>query len=440
MKNLFAAFGLVFFLVFLFPSFSGAAGQMIAESATTDSQRQAGKTNDPAEKYTVESDLVDQPERRIVKWNDYDLKYLTFKWGLYCLFDYGTAAQDDNSKTQVSVPSDIKLRDLRISFSGKFKTRRAITYTCGLMYDDPTKTIRTRETGIQVAIPELWGYVFAGRQKEGFSLSKITVGYAPSPIERMPANDAMIPILGDGFKWLGVHPSKHANWNIGWFNNYFAENPSLNWYDTTIVGRFCWVPMHPDEQQKGTLLHLGAAYRWAKISNDTLRLKSRPESYTAPYFLDTGDFPADSNDMVGFEMYYRPGSWMYGGEYFLNKVNSSQTGNPFFHGGEAMVAYIFTGETRPYLDIGGKMGFIYPEKSVFHGGPGAVEGLLHYSYSDFDSGPVNGGIFWRLTPQINWYLDSRVKVACAYGIGSLDRYGIKGITQFFQLRLQLQFI
>ena len=55
-----------------------------------------------------------------------------------------------------------------------------------------------------IAVPELSGDIFIGRTKEGFSLNKIMVGYAGWTMERATINDAMIPILADGIKWLGL--------------------------------------------------------------------------------------------------------------------------------------------------------------------------------------------------------------------------------------------
>jgi phosphate-selective porin OprO and OprP len=439
MKNGVKSSGIVFYILFLLAASSPAPAQEALNAETSTIQQQTTTAEAPVlAEYTVEDTMDTPPERKIVSWNDYDLKYFTFNWGVYFIFDSGTAIQNYESKNQIEVTSDTKLRDFRFSFKGKFKTDRTITYTAAFMWDQNDKSWWPRETGIQIAIPELWGNIFIGRQKEGFSLSKISVGYSLAPIERMPANDAMIPIMTDGFKWLGVSPDKHANWNFGVYHNYLPKSPSSDWYDNAVVARYSWVPIHPDDDQSGTLLHFGMAYRWAKISNGQLRLKSKPESYTAPLFLDTGTFPADTNDMVGLEAYYRPGSWLFGTEYFFNKVHSPQMDNPFFHGGEVIAAYIFTGETRPYHDIGGKLGFVFPEKSVWQGGPGALEGLLHFSYSDFDDVKVKGGKFWRITPMLNWYLDDMVRLEFAYGIGVLDRFNTRGLTQFFQLRYQFQ--
>ena len=75
---------------------------------------------------------------------------------------------------------------------------------------------------------------------------------------------------------------------------------------------------------------------------------------------------------------------------------------------------------------------------MFEGGPGAIEAVLRYSYADMDSGTIQGGKFWRITPMVNWYLSDNVRLEVVYGFSELDRYGLTGHTQYFQTRIQFQ--
>jgi phosphate-selective porin OprO/OprP len=129
---------------------------------------------------------------------------------------------------------------------------------------------------------------------------------------------------------------------------------------------------------------------------------------------------------------------MFGTEYFFTKVKAPESSDPFFHGGEVLMAWLMTGETRPYNVKGGYFDRVTPARSVFSGGPGAWELVTRFSYSDMDSGPIHGGTFWRFTPMVNWHLSANVRLEFVYGYGSLDRFGTVGKTQFFQSRLQLQ--
>ena len=90
---------------------------------------------------------------------------------------------------------------------------------------------------------------------------------------------------------------------------------------------------------------------------------------------------------------------------------------------------------RVFLSKGGRAGIGRP---VFQGGPGGWELVGRVSYIDLDSGALQGGRFWRLTPMVNWYLSDHVRLEMTYGYGTLDRFELRGKTHFFQTRLQLQ--
>jgi phosphate-selective porin OprO/OprP len=168
-----------------------------------------------------------------------------------------------------------------------------------------------------------------------------------------------------------------------------------------------------------------------------MRLKSRPEANPAPQFIDTGKFPSDRSNSIGGEAYYASGSWMFGSEVYAHHFNSPTSGNPTFVGGDVVASYIITGESRPYNTATAIFGFVPVTKSVFKGGPGAWEVLLRYSTLDLNGGTIQGGKFTRITPMVNWYLSKDVRLELAYGYGVLDRFGMKGVTQFFQARIQL---
>jgi phosphate-selective porin OprO/OprP len=65
--------------------------------------------------------------------------------------------------------------------------------------------------------------------------------------------------------------------------------------------------------------------------------------------------------------------------------------------------------------------------------------VLRVSYIDLDSESLQGGKLWRITPMVNWHLNDQARLEASYGFGSLGRFGVRANTEFFQLRLQLQF-
>jgi phosphate-selective porin OprO/OprP len=417
---------------------SGAADTQQSPPQTSQKATpQAGAANLDTTMEAGESDV--EHKRQLVHWNEYHGPYFTFRFGAGFLYEFDAYSQDDQSKEQFSLLPAEKVRDFRVLLNGKLfpKWSRSVTWCAGMMYDAPTKSWLLRQTGVMIAVPELWGYFFIGRAKEGFSLNKVMTGYDGWTMERSTMSDATIPLLADGIKWLGYSPKHGFLWNLGYFNDVLSKGQSFSSYSSQEVARLMWLPIHSEEID--TILHLGFNLRYGKPVDDNLRLKSRPESFPAPFFLDTGQFSATSTRMMGGEVYYRKGPWLAGSEYWFEKVSSKTTGDPLFHGGDIVTTWVLTGESRPYNVVGGYFRSISPARPVFQGGPGAWELVFRVSYSDLDSQGVHGGRFVRATPMVNWYLSDNVRWEAAYGYGHLNRFDLKGNTQFFQTRIQLQF-
>jgi phosphate-selective porin OprO/OprP len=269
------------------------------------------------------------------------------------------------------------------------------------------------------------------------NLSKVMQGYQIVSVERMNYTDATIPLLADGIKYLGYIPDKHIFWDLGAFTDWLSEGQSFSSYDNQFTFRGGWAPMESDSA--GKLFHIALNLRTGQVNKDSLQLRARPESNVAPYFIDTGKFPAQSSSMAGLEAFYRLGAVMYGTEYYWQFVNSPETGDPTFQGGEIYASWFFTGETRGYNTNGGYFKGISPRKTLFEGGPGALEAVVRFSYSDFNDSGIEGGAFWRITPQVNWYISDWSRIELVYGYGVLDKFGISGATQFLQTRYQLMF-
>jgi phosphate-selective porin OprO and OprP len=382
-----------------------------------------------------ESDEIEIP-RKLKNWNEYEGPHFTVRAGGGLLYEFAGYSQDKESKQQFALDRDFKLRDFRFLLRGSFPSlNRNVTWSTGIMYDAPTHSWLMRETGVMFQLPKSWGYVFIGRTKEGFSLNKVMVGYAGWTMERATMNDATVPILADGIKWIGY--SHGFVWNLGWYHDVFSHSQSFSTYSGQTVGRVAWLPIHSEEDE--TLLHLGVNLRDGTPENDQLQLRSRPEAFPAPYFVDTGKFEATRTRMAGYEAYYRVGPWMLGSEYWFQFVSSPSTRNPVFRGGDIVTTWVLTGETRPYNTVGGYFKAVTPSRPVFVGGPGAWELVFRFSSIDLNGGTLRGGKFWRFTPDLNWYLSREVRWSFAYGYGELDRFKLRGNTQFFQTRVQLQF-
>ncbi len=380
---------------------------------------------------------TDQPKRALLKWNEFDNRFFWLRVSAGIILDAGTTVQDEAAREQVEEPAtNAQVRDFRVLLNGRIKSKRSITWSAGLMYDAANKAWLVRQTGVMIGVPELKGNLWVGRAKEGISLNMIMVGYAGWTMERSTAVVAMVPLLADGVKWLGYLPEKKLLYNLGWYTDLLSEGQSFSSYDNQFVARVGWLPIL---EEKGTLLHVALAARYGLVNERSLRLRSRPELNLAPYYLDTGPFAARDSRLVQAEVYYRPGNWLFGAEYFVQQVNALDTSDPVFHGGDLTASWLITGETRRFNTAGGYFLQVSPERTVFEGGPGAWEAVLKLSYLDLDDKDIRGCRFWRLTPMVNWYLTDHLRLEAAYGVGQLDRAGLLGTTQFLQGRLQFQF-
>ncbi len=396
----------------------------------------AGTEAPPAIDDTAQAGDADavEPARKL-KWNEFDWKYSTFRFGFGFLVDYAAYGQDEESKEQVTLDNgDVGVRDFRLLFKGKLKTKRPISWTMGYMYDGADEEWHFRQTGVQIDFPEWAGRLFVGRTKEGYSLIKVMVGYHGWGNERSQANDAFVPILADGLKWSGYHPGPHVFYQLGLYGDELSEDEKFSTYDHQVVARVGWSPSWENGEK---VFHVAVMARDGDPDEGSLQVRARGGSFLGPYFLDTGKIASDHALTTGVEAFYRSGPWLFGGEYNVLQVDAKTGGAPLFHGGDAVVSWNITGETRPYNAPGAFFEAVSPTRTVFEGGPGALEAVFIVSYADFDDETFQGGKYWRFTPMLNWHMSDNLRLEFIYGYGTLDRFDLLGRTQFAQFRLQV---
>jgi phosphate-selective porin OprO and OprP len=370
--------------------------------------------------------------------NEFDNAYSTFKIGLGYNHDFVNYIQDDVFKQQMDTAGfhlgpTFKVRDFRVLFSGLLKTKRTIAWKFAYMYDGDNERWLIRETGVIIGVPELFGHIFIGRTKEGYSLVKVMNGHFPWTMERQMALDP-IPILADGIKWFGSLPKSRIFWNLGAFNDVLSKGQSYSTYSWQYVARIGWMPFN--NKEKNIQMHIAANLRYAKPLDGQMIIKSRPESNPTPQLINTGTFQTDKSSHLGAEIYFSSRRWMVGSEIMWHNFYSKSAENHQYFGGDAVVTYSITGGVRPYNTRVSIYGYMPVKKSVFKGGWGEWEAVLHYSTFNLNDRSIRGGQFWKITPMVNWYLSQVVRMEFAYGYGVLDRYNLKGGVQFFQSRIQ----
>jgi phosphate-selective porin OprO/OprP len=372
--------------------------------------------------------------------NEFEGEYSTFRIGMGFIGDFTSYSQSKIFKQQMdSAKLDLgptyKTRDFRMLASGRFlKSKRYLAWKFAYMYDGDKKVWMMRESGVTIGVPELFGHIFIGRTKEGFSMIKVMNGHSGLTNERQMALDP-IPILADGIKWFGYLPKSRIFWNIGAYNDFISKGQSFSTFSSQYDARIGWMAIN--STPTNTVLHAAFEFRYGKPLNGKITLKSRPESNPTPQLINTGEFASNSATAVGGEIYYRKGSFMIGSEVVTHNFYSNTKEDHHFSGGDVVISYLFNKTVRPYNTTGSIFGFVPVKRSVFKGGWGVWEAILHVSTFDLNDGYVQGGKFTRITPMVNWYLSKPLRLEFVYGYGILERYGLKGTVNFFETRLQI---
>lgn len=373
------------------------------------------------------------------RWRLFNGRFTTFKMGGGFLYEFADFEQDENGKIQSDslafpLESTFSVRDFRLLASGQLKTKRTISWRIGYMYDDDSKEWYVRESGVMINFPKIHSNFFIGRTKEGYSFNKVMNGYSGWTLERQMGID-VIPILADGIKWMAFLPKQKIFWNLGAFGDWLSKYQSFSTFRMQFVLRTGWLPIFDEGDKK--YLHLGVNYRYGLPEEGKINLRSRPEVNEAPFFIETGTFLSDYSQHIGFEFYYQFKKILIGSEIHRHTFHSNIENQYSFYGGDVVVSYMISGERRPYHSQTSIFGFVPVSKSFFKGGPGAWEILCRFSSLDLNDKSLQGGEFRRITPMVNWYLSKELRLEFAYGYGVLNRFGIKGSTNFFQCRLQM---
>jgi phosphate-selective porin OprO/OprP len=115
--------------------------------------------------------------------------------------------------------------------------------------------------------------------------------------------------------------------------------------------------------------------------------------------------------------------------------------NYILWGGYVSAGWLLTGEHPGYDRTKGTPVKVRPHSplSFKHGGWGAVELAVRYSYLDLKDGNVNGGRMSVLMPGVNWYWCDHVRWQLNYGFAHVVEGPSPGNLSLFQMRLEVGF-
>jgi hypothetical protein len=133
-----------------------------------------------------------------------------------------------------------------------------------------------------------------------------------------------------------------------------------------------------DRSATNTFLHLGLGAVAQYSPSGQVRYRSRPESYIAPYVIDTGTIDADRAVTVGAEAAWVRGRLSLQLEALRSMVDPTGGGRLSFGGAYALASWFLTDDSRPYDRKEGRMASVVPQRAFAfgpEGGWGAVEAV-----------------------------------------------------------------
>jgi phosphate-selective porin OprO/OprP len=203
-----------------------------------------------------------------------------------------------------------------------------------------------------------------------------------------------------------------------------------------FVGRLVWRPWGAP-REGSALLHLGGSASYAFSAGGSIKYRSRPESFLAPYLVDTDDIEGHAS-LLAAEAAWRDGPLSLQGEVFYSYVEASSSRGYHFWGAYAQVGWVITGESRGYDAAGAVFTRVRPKADFapWRGGWGSVELSARASWVDRSDGAIDGGRMVTATAGPAWTLNRWVRVLAGYVFARVrDRPG-KGCAHIAQLRLE----
>jgi len=235
--------------------------------------------------------------------------------------------------------------------------------------------------------------------------------------------------------------SERATWRLGIFGNgaggsdYGLVSKSYG----SVISRATWLPIREGTSGEGSVprfLHVGLSTNVLFSSSDTLRYRSRPESYIAPYVIDTGNMSANSAMALGVEAAFVNGPFSLQGEILHSWVDQTTGNNLDFGGYYVSASWFLTGESRPYDPKSGTLTRVSPRKDFDWKKKtwGAFEVAGRYSFTNLTDQNVQGGRLNMLMGGLNWYLTPHIRWYFNAGWGRVTGTAQVGNMAIFQMR------
>ncbi len=415
-------------------------------------------------------------------WRTVD-DHLQLRVGAYVMFDWGSANQDgslDGIAAPVGTGSEI--RDFQIEVRGRLYNKTLFR----LQFDVDDGKAEVQDNYFERGEIMYVGRIRFGHFKEPFGLENTTSSRNLVFMERS-LTDTLTPARGVGISLANTFCEERLTWNLGAFFDTNSVEKISESRAFSLVGRLTGVALRNDEKRE--LLHVGVSCGLRSLKS-ALRYEARPEVNSAPRYLDTGDFSAETMSLFNLESAYSRGPLLLQGECIWNRASGgmgaedvtwnaiadeaadwfpklvewlrghsgwerpsdsvlwnipfdlSARGDLSFFGVYGQVSYILTGEQRPYDVSSGVFGAPVPEHPFSFRkfrGLGAWEVAARLSRLDLTDAYMDGGRETNVTLGVNWYMNRNMRMAFNYVHGKVERDEYEGSVDAVQMRLQIDF-
>jgi phosphate-selective porin OprO/OprP len=190
----------------------------------------------------------------------------------------------------------------------------------------------------------------------------------------------------------------------------------------TYAARATFAPQIGNGNNDG-FIHIGASafHRENDDGDLTIRYRQRPHHHLAGRYVDTANFPSDSDTFFGVELAGVMGPLSAQAEWgwmSANGINGAMDAK--FNGGYIDISYILTGESRGYK--GGAFDRIKVNNPVFGGGSGAFQIAARYDVIDLTDTSVGviGGKQTSYIVGLNWLLNNYSRVMANYSRSDVE--------------------
>lgn len=245
-----------------------------------------------------------------------------------------------------------------------------------------------------------------------------------------------------GLQLGGPVPGERATFHTGLFSDVVnTENSDSAKNAYRFMARATTLPIFGSGTNASSrFVHFGGSVSYVYSSTEDFRFRSRPESFQAPFLIDTGNLSVGDTLIAALEGATQTGPVLLQSEFFYTDVNDIAGSEGKFWGAYATAGIMLTGETRGYNRSGGHFSGIKPKNkfSFSRRTWGALEWASRFSYTDLTSGSIQGGTMGIISTGINCYLTDRNRLMLDGGGARVRDSSGDSDFYFLQCRLQVE--